>query len=154
MADKNRWTQKGIALIETVLVFPLFFAVVWATVGYSLPFFMLQTMNHATEEAVRTALRADPLQGNAAYRAKLVTLANERLTEKLAALPGSMEALLVRSVTVQTIASLPTLVVRVTYPNYDQNPIIPILVLPGIGPVPNLTGDLVAESRYRLESGG
>lgn len=147
-------SQKGAALIEVVLVFPLFFAVVWATFGYGLPFFMLQTMNHATEEAVRTALRADPLQGSSAYHAKLVSLAETRLNEKLAILPASMATPLVRLVTVQTVASVPTLVVRVTYPNYDQNPIIPTLTLPGIGPVPNLAGDLVAESRYRLESGG
>jgi len=146
--------QTGAVLIETAMVFPLFFAVVWATLGYALPFFMLQTMNHATEEAVRTAVRADPLQGSSAYRAKLISLADAALTEKLSSLPASMENPLVHSVTVQTIAGAPTLVVRVSYPDYDQNPIIPILTLPGVGPVPNLSGDLMAESRYRLESGG
>lgn len=146
--------QKGAALIEIALVFPLFIAVMWATVGYGLPFFMLQTMNHAAEEAIRAAVRADPLQTSTAYRAKLVSLAQTRLDEKLAVLPDSMKTPLVRSVTVETISSLPTLVVRVTYPNYAQNPVIPVLVLPGIGRVPDLGGDLVAESRYRLESGG
>lgn len=146
--------QHGAALIEMALVFPLFFAVVWATLGYALPFFMLQTMNHATEEAVRVALRADPLQGSTAYQAKLITLANEALDDRLSVLPSSMEEPLVRTVAIQTVASVPTLVVRVTYPNYNQDPVIPILTLPGVGPVPNLRGDLVAESRYRLESGG
>lgn len=146
--------QQGATLIEMALVFPLFMAVSWAVVGYGLPFFMLQTMNHATEEAVRSALKADPLQGSAAYQAKLISLAQSKIDEKLAVLPASMRTPLVRTITVQTISSIPTLVVRLTYPSYDQNPIIPILVLPGIGRVPNLAGDLVAESRFRLESGG
>lgn len=145
--------QKGSTLIEMALVFPLFMAVSWAVVAYGLPFFMLQTMNHATEEAVRSALKADPLQGSAAYQARLISLAQSKVDEKLAGLPASMRIPLVRSVTIETIASLPTLVVRLTYPNYDQNPVIPALVLPGIGRVPDLAGDLVAESRYRLESG-
>lgn len=147
-------TQKGVALIELALVFPLFFGVIWATFGYGLPFFMLQTMHYATEEAVRSAVRADPLQSSTGYQAKLVSLAETRLNDTLTILPASMSTPLQRSVSVQTIASVPTLVVRVTYPSYDQNPIIPILMLPGIGRVPNLSGDLVAESRYRLESGG
>lgn len=154
MKNKINNRECGAAIIEVALVFPLFFSVIWATLGYTLPFFMLHTMNYAAEEAVRTALRADPFQGGGAYHAKLVSLAEARLNEKLAMLPSSMEAPLTRSVTIQSIANAKNLVVRVTYPSYDQNPIIPILNLPGIGPVPNLTGDLVAESRYRLESGG
>lgn len=150
----TRRTQHGAALIEMALVFPLFFTVVWATFGYGLPFFMLQTMNYATSEAVRDAVRADPQQGSSGYRSKLIALATTRLNDELSILPSSMESRLVRSVSVITIAGVPTLQVLVTYPDYEQDPIIPILTLPGIGPVPNLSGDLRAESRFRLEGGG
>ena len=55
-----RQKQKGAATLETALVFSLFFALLWGILSYTLPFFMMQVMNHATSEATRAAVRADP----------------------------------------------------------------------------------------------
>lgn len=145
-------SELGAALIETVLVFPLFFAICWATLGYALPFFMLQTMHYASEEAIREAVRADPLQGSIAYHSKLISLATNKSQEVLDILPDRMKSLITNQVAIEVHAGIPTLVVRLIYPEYAQNPIIPIIILPGVGPIPNLSGDLVTESRYRLES--
>lgn len=143
--------QKGAATLETALVFSLFFALLWGILSYTLPFFMMQVMNHATSEATRAAVRADPGQGSAAYSAKLIALATARLNEEYDWLPASMRTALVPSVGVSNIAGQAMLVVNLTYPDYSTNPIIPVLDLPGLGPIPNITGNLQAESRFRLE---
>lgn len=146
-----RQKQKGAATLETALVFSLFFALLWGILSYTLPFFMMQVMNHATSEATRAAVRADPAQGTAAYSAKLIALATARLNEEYDWLPASMRTALVPSVSIINIAGQAMLVVNLTYPDYNTNPIVPVLDLPGIGPVPNITGSLQAESRFRLE---
>lgn len=152
MRSKPRATQKGAATIEMALVFSLFFAILWGTISYALPFFLMQVMNHATNEAVRAAVRADPHQGLAAYSAKLQALASARLTDEYDWLPASMRNALVPSVSITTVSGVQMLVVKLTYASYSTHPIIPVLNLPGIGPVPNIPGDLKAESRFRLEA--
>jgi len=151
MIIRAKNSQRGAAAVETSLVFSLFFSLLWGGLSYSLPFFMLQVMNNATSEAVRAAVAADPNQGQVAYTAKLTALATSKLATGYSWLPASMQTGLVSSITVGSIAGQSMLIVKLTYPNYGANPIIPVLNLPGIGPVPNISGNLKAESRFRLE---
>lgn len=151
MAIQARKNQRGAAAVETALVFSLFFSLLWGGLSYALPFFMLQVMNNATSEAVRAAVAADPGKGQSAYSAKLTELATSKLATGYDWLPTSMKAGLVSSITISSVAGQSMLIVKLTYPNYGTNPIIPVLNLPGVGPVPNISGNLKAESRFRLE---
>jgi len=63
-------------------------------------------------------------------------------------LPSGLDGKLVSSVT----PNGNTLLIQTLYSNYTNNPIIPILNLPGLGPIPNISGDLRAEARVNLPS--
>ncbi len=152
MRSKPRMSQKGAVAVEMALVFSLFITLLWGMISYALPFFLMQVMNHATSEAVRAAVRADPRQGTTAYTTKLQALATARLTQETTWLPAGMRNALVSSVSVTSITGIQMLVVKLTYVSYNTHPIVPILRLPGIGSVPNIPGDLKAESRFRLEA--
>lgn len=143
---QKRHDQYGATVIEFAIVFPLLFGVFWAIVSYALPFFTLQVMNHATAEAARVALRADPLQLGCQETA--IQLAQNKLVEQLTVLPSGLDGKLVSSVT----PNGNTLLIQTLYSNYANNPIIPILNLPGLGPIPNISGDLRAEARVNLPS--
>lgn len=143
--------QQGAAAVEFALVFTVFFGMLWAILAYAIPFFLLQVMNHATHEASRFALRADPGQGSVIYHSTLVSLAQQRLSEEITWLPVAFSAPLQATTQVVDTATQPRLLVRLTYPNYTSNPIIPTLNLPVIGTIPQLSQDLKAESRVLLE---
>lgn len=145
--------ERGAATIEMAMVFTLFFGIMWATVSYTLPFFVYQVMNHAASEAARAAVRADPELGDSAYTAKLETLAAARLASEYNWMPAKFQQALTTTVNVIAMPGNPSarmLVVRLTYPNYNSNPIVPALTLPVLGTIPNIPGNLTAESHYRL----
>lgn len=144
-------TQKGAAAIEFSLVFGVFFGILWAIIAYAIPFFLLQVMNHATHEATRFALRADPGQGGVVYHSTLISLAQQRLTQETQWLPTAFTAPLQATAQIVDAATQPSLLVRLTYPNYSNNPIIPTIYLPVVGAIPQLDRDLRAESRVLLE---
>ena len=143
--------QKGAAAVEFAMVFTLFFGMLWAILAYAIPFFLLQVMSHASHEATRFALRADPDQGVATYHATLISLAQQRVTQETAWLPNALRAPLQTTTQVVDLATQPRLLVRITYPNYSSNPVIPALTLPLLGTIPRLSNDLEAESRTLLE---
>lgn len=153
-----RQAQRGATAIEFSLVFSLLFGVFWAILGYALPFFLLMVMNQAASDAARASLAADAsTQSQAAYEAKAEALAEARLTTRLAILPANFLNKL------STVANSVTVIVdpansakrvvrvRITYAAYTTNPLIPVLTLPGLGPIPNIPGDLVAEASVRLD---
>jgi Flp pilus assembly protein TadG len=144
--------QKGATAIEFAIVFSLFFGIVWATISYAMPLFLNQVMNHAVAEGARFALRADPDQDPAVYEAQLLSLATQRINQELTVLPASFRTNLQTTVSIQQTGINRHLVVNLTYPNYNTQPIIPVLTLPGLGPIPNLPGDLRASSRFRLSN--
>lgn len=47
---------------------------------------------------------------------------------------------------VSTSVANSRITVRISYPNYRSNPVIPILTLPLIGQVPNVPQDISAEA--------
>ncbi|MGH8491661.1 MAG: TadE/TadG family type IV pilus assembly protein [Moraxellaceae bacterium] len=133
--------QKGAAAIEFALVFVLAFTVFYAMVSYAFPLLMLQTFNSASAQAVRAAVKADPLEDD--YEATVESLATAEADQQLSYLPP-----LIRS-RINVIAGVQDgtrVVVRIEYPNYNTNPVIPVITLPVIGQVPKVPAMLAAES--------
>lgn len=137
--------ERGVVAIEFALVFTLLFGMFWAMISYAFPLFLLQVMNRATAEAVRVAVRADP--GSNGYTSTVNSLASSELTRQLSWLPGGFSSPLTRTVTVDGTG---VLTVRLAYLNYASRPIVPVLSLPGIGQIPRLPTDLVAQSAMQL----
>lgn len=53
-------TQRGSVAIEFAAVFVVFFVVLYATLAYSVPFMLQQSLKHVSAEAARAAARIDP----------------------------------------------------------------------------------------------
>ena len=52
--------QRGVYAMEWAIVFPVFFVVLYAIVGYGLAFLVRESMQYAVEEGARAALRYQP----------------------------------------------------------------------------------------------
>lgn len=140
-------SQKGAVAIEFALVFVIFFAVFYGLVSYSLPFVLMQSFNEATAEALRRSLAVDPTTPS--YATVLVNTANATLTQQL-----QWATRLNLVVGVDTSAGYDPikgiLTVAVNYPVSKLNQVIPFLVLPGVGTVPNLPPFLTVTSSLQL----
>ncbi|MFC4859829.1 TadE/TadG family type IV pilus assembly protein [Pseudomonas sp. MAHUQ-62] len=138
--------QKGAAAIEFSLVFVIFFAIFYGVVSYCLPLLMLQSFNEASADAVRRAVSINPESAN--FLTLATAEANTAVSQKLAWLPASVRGNLpAPAVTL----SGGVLTVRIAYP-YETRPVVPFLVLPGIGRVPRLPAELAAQSSLRVQN--
>ncbi|MDQ8036066.1 MAG: TadE/TadG family type IV pilus assembly protein [Pedobacter sp.] len=133
--------QKGAAAIEFALVFVLAFTVFYAMVSYAFPLLMLQTFNSASAQAVRAAVKADPLEDD--YEATVASLATAEADQQLSYLPPLIRS---RINVTAGVEDGTRVVVRIEYPNYNTNPVIPVLTLPLVGQVPRVPAMLAAES--------
>ena len=138
--------QKGAVAIEFALVFIIFFAVFYGLVSYSLPLLLMQSFNQSTAEAVRRSVALDP--GTANYDTAVRNIATAELTRQLAWIPAAL------NFNVATDASATytggVLTVTINYPTSKLNQVLPFLVLPGIGSVPNLPATLTARSSLQF----
>lgn len=138
--------QKGAVAIEFALVFIIFFAVFYGLVSYSLPLLLMQSFNQSTAEAVRRSVALDPSTAN--YDTAVRTVATTELTRQLAWIPAAL------NFNVATDASATytggVLTVTINYPTSKLNQVLPFLVLPGIGSVPNLPATLTARSSLQF----
>ncbi|CAH0311038.1 Flp pilus assembly protein TadG [Pseudomonas frederiksbergensis] len=138
--------QKGAVAIEFALVFVIFFAVFYGLVSYSLPLLLMQSFNKSTAEAVRRSVALDPSTAN--YDTAVRTVATTELTRQLAWIPAAL------NFNVATDASATytggVLTVSINYPTSKLNQVLPFLVLPGIGSVPNLPPTLTAQSSLQF----
>lgn len=133
--------QKGAAAIEFALVFVLAFTVFYAMVSYAFPLLMLQTFNSASAHAVRAAVKADPLEDD--YEATVASLANDEADRQLNYLPPLIRSRINVTAGVEDGSRV---VVRIEYPNYNANPVIPVITLPLVGQVPKVPAMLAAEA--------
>ncbi|WP_030128227.1 MULTISPECIES: TadE/TadG family type IV pilus assembly protein [unclassified Pseudomonas] len=138
--------QKGAVAIEFALVFVIFFAVFYGLVSYSLPLLLMQSFNQSTAEAVRRSVALDPSTAN--YDTAVRNIATTELTRQLAWIPAAL------NFNVATDASATytggVLTVTINYPTSKLNQVLPFLVLPGIGSVPNLPATLTARSSLQF----
>jgi Flp pilus assembly protein TadG len=142
-----RKSQKGAVAIEFALVFIIFFAVFYGLVSYSLPLVMMQSFNQATSEAVRRSVAVDPNTPN--YSTVVINTANATLTQQLSWIRPIFNLVVGVDTSVQYSAS-GLLTVQVNYPVSKLNQVMPFLVLPGIGTVPNLPPYLTASSSLQF----
>ncbi|WP_242208428.1 MULTISPECIES: TadE/TadG family type IV pilus assembly protein [unclassified Pseudomonas] len=142
-----RKSQKGAVAIEFALVFIVFFAVFYGLVSYSLPLVMMQSFNQATSEAVRRSVAVDPNTPN--YSTVVINTANATLTQQLSWIRPIFNLVIGVDTSVQYSAS-GLLTVQVNYPVSKLNQVMPFLVLPGIGTVPNLPPYLTATSSLQF----
>ncbi|NBA95069.1 TadE/TadG family type IV pilus assembly protein [Pseudomonas sp. R5(2019)] len=138
--------QKGAAAIEFALVFILFFAVFYGVISYSLPLLMLQSFQQASAEAVRRCVALDP--ASATYDADVKALARQVVTQQTAWMPAALNFKQADDAKVTLANRLLTVEIRYSRAKLEQ--VIPFLVLPGIGTVPNLPATLVAQSSLQL----
>ncbi|MDB5979282.1 MAG: hypothetical protein JWQ69_297 [Pseudomonas sp.] len=139
--------QKGAAAIEFAAVFVIFFAVFYGLVSYSLPLLMMQSFNAAATEAVRRAVAIDPT--TAGYQAAVQNLANLTVADQLKWMPTAL-AFDPSNVVSTYDPAKKLLTVNITYPQTKLTAVLPVLVLPIIGQVPNLPANLIATASLQL----
>jgi Flp pilus assembly protein TadG len=139
--------QKGAAAIEFALVFGIFFAVFYGLISYSLPLLLMQSFNQAAAEAVRQALAVDPVAAGTAYGTQLTQRAKDTAVAQLSWIPSSFQ--FQSSYVVATYVGT-TLTVAINYPTSSLYSVLPALVVPGIGTVPNLPTTLSARSSLQF----
>ncbi|MBA1429467.1 pilus assembly protein [Pseudomonas fluorescens] len=138
--------QKGTAAIEFAAVFVIFFAVFYGMVSYSLPLLLLQSFNQATAEAVRLSVGLDPaMQG---YSTAVQTTAKNAISERLSWLPDAYKFNAATQVSTTFVDGL--LNVKISYPSANLHAVMPFIVLPGIGSVPQLPATLQAQSSLQF----
>lgn len=138
--------QKGAVAIEFALVFIIFFAVFYGLVSYSLPLLLMQSFNQSTAEAVRRSVALDPSTAN--YDTAVRTVATNELTRQLAWIPAALNFNVATDASATYIGGV--LTVTINYPTSKLNQVLPFLVLPGIGSVPNLPATLTARSSLQF----
>ena len=137
--------QKGAAAIEFALVFVIFFAVFYGMLSYSLPLLLMQSFHQAAAEGVRRSVSLDP--STAGYSALVVQRAKDAAQAQLNWIPGSLKFLPGYIIAIYTNNLL---TVKITYPSANIKAVLPALVLPGVGTVPNLPTNLTATSSLQF----
>lgn len=139
-------------MIEFALVFPVVFFLIYSLLGYGLLFMLEQNITLAAEEGARAAIAIDPEPFGAdttAYTTAVTNRARSVAKDRLNWLPEYQRTLVSDNITV-TVGAGNVATVRVSYPNYESNPIIPAIRLPGFGSVPPYPGDIFAEAKIQL----
>lgn len=143
--------QRGAAMIEFALVFPIFFFIIYSLLGYGLLFMLEQNITLAAAEGARAAIAVDP--DVAGYNASVQTRARQVVLERLDWLTDSQRDMVSSNTTVQVVQDADgrnVAHVTVKYPNYATNPIIPAIRLPGFGTVPPYPANVQAEAKILL----
>ena len=148
----RRRSQRGAAAVEFAIVFVVFFSLFYAIVSYALAFMLMQGFSYAANEGARAAIAVDRfaydsdsdyLESGVKPRVRAI------VSDALQWLPAKAKAVAVGTggdkVAVEFDAS-GGVRVAISYPDYLGNPLIPVLSLPGIGPVPKLPNDLTGVS--------
>jgi len=138
--------QKGTAAIEFVAVFVMFFAVFYGLVSYSLPLLLMQSFTQATAEAVRLSVGLDPAMQD--YGTTVQTTAKSAIRERLRWIPNAYKFDAATQVNTSFVDGL--LSVQINYPSANLHAVMPFIVLPGIGSVPQLPATLQAQSSLQF----
>lgn len=136
--------QKGAVAIEFALVFVLFLVILYAIMSYAVTFLLWAGLTFAASEGARSAIAVDPLSfaNDAAYNAALETRANARVDDALVWMPPAIRGKIRGDYTSNQVSQVvddPTrgkiINVRLIYPNYINDPVIPVISFPGYGPL-------------------
>lgn len=156
-------TQLGAVAIEFAFLFIIFFVVLYGIISYAFVMLLQQSLTQAAAEGVRFAARVDPINftTTAAYQTAANTLAKKAAMATLSWLPQPFQDRVsgawvapVWSASSQTInngagaqtLTFNTVTVKVTYPDYAGAPFMPLLSFPGLGTIPQIPQNLVAQA--------
>lgn len=147
--------QRGATAIEFALLFSIFLALFYAIVTYALLFLLQASFAHAATEGARAAIAVDPLryENRAAYISEGVSPRVRAVVgDALRWLPARARdrVLGVDNAKVEIITTSNGINVVVRYRNYMSDPLIPLISIPGIGPIYSNSNDLVGQARISL----
>ena len=128
------------------MVFVVFFAVFYGMLSYSLPLLLMQSFHQAAAEGVRRSVSLDLTTPG--YSALVVQRAKDAAQAQLNWIPGSLNFL--PGYITATYTNNNLLTVKITYPSANIKAVLPALVLPGVGTVPNLPTNLTATSSLQF----
>lgn len=146
--------ERGAAAIEFALVFPLFFILLYSLVSWGLLLTLQGSMSHAAQVAARVSLAADPRHED--YEAIMQQLARDTAGEVLVWLPEPWKARVLGAgnerveVTRHTEEGVDWVKVRLVWPDFRNDPMLPVLRLPGEATLPPLPAQLQGEAVIRL----
>lgn len=156
--------QHGAVAIEFAFLFAIFFVVLYAAISYAMVMMVQQALTQAAAEGARAGIgKVDPLRftTDALRKAEQSRLARIATESALSWLPATIKGRIIASgidtkwtdkfVPIQTGAgsvtiNMSTITVSVTYADYAKSPLMPILNMPGFGPVPNVPQNLVGRA--------
>jgi Flp pilus assembly protein TadG len=153
--------HRGAAAIEFAFIFPLFFAILYATISYSLTLLLQMGMSNAAADGARTAIQlVDPLQLN---QTEFNDATKQRITQAVKAslgwLSDAQVAAIVANIDITTSpdpgngvgsAAGVRVNVRVQWKNYATSPLIRSIDLPFVGKVPPLPQNLTGSASMLL----
>lgn len=146
---------RGTASIEFALLFIPFFAMFYAIVSYGVVMLLIESFTLAAQEGARVALAVDPVSfpDNGTYQNAVESRVKARVAVNLSWLPATVKNKVLgdgnQNIQV-AVDGTGTLSVTVQYADYRSTPLIPILVLPGLGAVPNVPQNLLATAKMQL----
>jgi hypothetical protein len=108
---------------------------------------LMQSFNQAAAEAVRQAMAVDPVAAGPAYTTQVQDRAKTTAIKQLGWIPSSFQ-FSPDFITATYNGTL--LTVEIRYPTTNIYSVFPALMVPGIGPVPNLPANLIARSSLQF----
>ena len=147
--------SRGAAAIEFVFLFIIFFAFFYAIATYSLIFMLQTSFHHAANEGARSAISVDPqafVSETAYIDSGVIPVVRTTVGNALSWLPvkARNQVLGMSNGNVDVTVVNKVLTVRVIYQNYVSNPLIPLINLPGIGPIFSTPTDLQGRAVLKL----
>lgn len=150
MRRTPRPSQRGGVVIEFAPLFILFFGIFYATFSYGLAMLIQQALIYTAAEGARAAIKVEPAAYTsiASYQNAARNVVRTQAEKDLAWMSDALRSKITSGITVSWSSS-GTMQVRVRYAGYGQEPLLPVLTLPGIGAIPNLPDDLVGTATLR-----
>ncbi|WP_372860751.1 TadE/TadG family type IV pilus assembly protein [Spongiibacter sp.] len=137
-------TQTGSTAIEFALIFPAFFAIIYAIVSYGMAFLILQSLTYAGEDALRAALGTDCAAAICTAE-ELEPIVAQQVRDSLSWLSTSIVNDSIAGDDFFSCDANMLCTVRLSVP-----PVLGGLTLPLVGQVPKLPAQLVGNASLRM----
>lgn len=148
---RMRRKATGAVALEFLMLFPFVVAMLYGAAVYGLTFFAQYRMQDAVDTAVSTALYLDRSNTESD---ELATAVSQRANETLLALVDELPERWKGNLSVASQCGLETITGGVemlrcslVYPNYQTNPVVPVLSFGMLGDFPPLPAQLDVEAR-------
>jgi Flp pilus assembly protein TadG len=146
--------QRGAVAIEFALVLGLFIALLYAIISYAFVFMFIQCFTYASEDGLRAAIAVDcvGLTSTQCRDNRIAPAVRAQAVNSLSWLPAQVAAKVLgtNGANVDVNCDSSSCEAVISYDNYRDSPILPIITLPVIGDVPRLPQDLVGRARLHM----